>query len=211
MAKTLIAIPAMDSVPTQFCHSLVTISHVGECMVAFQISSLVYTARNNLAKEAIRIGADFVLWLDSDMVFKPDLLQRLMEHMKDPEIDMVSGLYFRRVSPFTPVLFDKLEITEDGKCENTEFNEIPDEPFEVGGCGFGGVLMRTSVLMDVALRFGDMFAPIIGVGEDLSFCWRARQCGHKIICDPTIELGHVGRTIIDRDFATAAKALRGAT
>ena len=43
-----------------------------------------------------------------------------------------------------------------------------------------------------------MFAPINGVGEDLSFCWRARQCGYKIWCDPSIALGHEIRTIITK-------------
>lgn len=202
MAKTLIAVPCMDQVPAQFAHSLATLNKFGECLVSFQISSLIYTARNDLAKRAVSCGADFVLWLDSDMVFSQDLLERLMAHMKDPEIDMVSGLYFRRVQPYSPVLFDKLEITESG-CERSEFTEIPGEPFEVGGCGFGGVLMRTSVIYDVAIRYGDMFAPIRGVGEDLSFCWRARQLGHKIICDPAIELGHVGHAVITREFADA--------
>lgn len=200
MARILIAIPAMDSVPTQFCHSLSVIQHVGECMVAFQISSLVYTARDNLSKQAVSTGADYVLWLDSDMVFEPDLLVRLMAHMEDPEIDMVSGLYHRRVAPYTPVLFDKLEIT-DTECISTEFDTLPDEPFEVGGCGFGGVLMRSSVLYKVVSKHGALFTPINGVGEDLSFCWRARQCGCKIICDPSIELGHVGHSIITREFA----------
>jgi GT2 family glycosyltransferase len=190
----------MDQVPAQFAHSLATLTKVGDTLVAFQISSLVYTARNDLAKKAVACGADFVLWIDSDMVFSPDLLQRLMEHMKNPEIDMVSGLYFRRVAPYTPVLYDKLEITEE-RCEHTEFDQIPVKPFEVGGCGFGGVLMRTSLIYDVALKFGDMFAPIKGVGEDLSFCWRARQLGHKVICDPSITLGHVGHTIITREFS----------
>lgn len=205
MAKTFVAIPAMDSVPTQFCHSLATIGHVGDCLVGFQISSLVYTARNKLAQQAVSTGSDFVLWLDSDMVFKPDLLQRFMKHMENPEIDMVSGLYFRRSAPYTPVLFNKLEITDE-RCDTSEFETIPDTVFEVGGCGFGGVLMRTSVIINVAARFGEMFAPINGVGEDLSFCWRARQCGTKILCDPSIELGHVGHSIITREFADLYRA-----
>lgn len=207
MAKTLVAVPCMDQVPAQFAHSLATLTKVGETVVAFQISSLVYMARNDLAKKAVACGADFVLWIDSDMVFSPDLLQRLMEHMKNPEIDMVSGLYFRRVAPYSPVLYDRLEITEE-RCEHTEFDQIPDEPFEVGGCGFGGVLMRTSLIYDVALKYGDMFAPIKGVGEDLSFCWRARQLGHKVICDPSIVLGHVGHTVITREFSEKYRGIK---
>jgi GT2 family glycosyltransferase len=81
---------------------------------------------------------------------------------------------------------------------NEEFDEIPDEIFEVAGCGFGCVLMKRNVLWNVLCQHGYMFSPINTVGEDLSFCWRARQCGYKIYCDPTIALGHEIRTIITK-------------
>lgn len=201
MAKTFIAVPCMDQVPAQFAHNLATLSKVGECVVGFQIGSLVYNSRNELAKKAIACGSDFTLWLDSDMVFEPDLLQRLMIHMVDPEISMVSGVYYRRVMPYSPVLYDKLDIQE-GKCTYTETSfSMPETPFEIEACGFGAVLMRTNVLMSVAGKYGDMFAPLYGNGEDVSFCWRARQCGYKIICDPSIQLGHVGHMVVNRDFA----------
>ena len=54
--------------------------------------------------------------------------------------------------------------------------------------------------MAVFAKFGNMFSPIGNVGEDIAFCWRARQCGYQIIADPTIGLGHVGYTIVTREF-----------
>ena len=195
--KILIAVPCMDSVPSQFAQSLATLNKVGDCLVAFQMGSLIYTSRNDLAKKAIQCEADYVFWLDSDMVFEPDTLERLI---KDREHgDIISGLYFRRVSPFTPVLFDELEIV-DGGCKWTGFNDYPDTVFPIGGCGFGCVLTPTSVFMDVFAKFGNAFAPIGNVGEDLSFCWRARECGYKIVCDPNIKLGHVGHHVVTEDF-----------
>ena len=195
--NTLVAVPCMDQVPAPFAQSLSMLEKVDNVAVSFNVGSLVYTSRNELAKRAIQMGADYVFWLDSDMMFEPDILKRLFEN-KDKG-DIISGLYFRRVQPFTPVLFDELTI-EDGICKWTEFKEIPDKPFEVGGCGFGCVLMPTDIFIDVMEKFGDMFGPIGNVGEDLSFCWRARQLGFKIICDPSIELGHVGVNIITRKF-----------
>ena len=109
--KTLIAVPCMDSVASGFAQSLATMGKIGDCSVAFQIGSLVYESRNEIAKKAIQSGADYVLWFDSDMIFNPDTMERLMKHMKEGK-DFVSGLYFRRVSPFTPVLFDQLELVE---------------------------------------------------------------------------------------------------
>ena len=131
------------------------------------------------------------------MVFPPDTLERMIKSIEKG--DLITGLYFRRVSPFSPVLFDEFSITEQG-AKWTDFKQIPNEIFEVGGCGFGCVLMPTEVFVAVMSKFGHMFAPIGEVGEDLSFCWRARQCGYKIVCDPTIQLGHMGHHIINREF-----------
>ena len=67
--KIFIAVPCMDQVPARFAQSLAMLKKVGECAVGFQIGSLIYTSRNDLASKAIEMDADFVLWLDSDMVF----------------------------------------------------------------------------------------------------------------------------------------------
>ena len=197
--KILIAIPCMDQVPFTFAQSLSTLEKIGECKLAMKAGSLIYTSRNSLAMMAIQMDADFVFWLDSDMVFKSDTLARMMDTLKKNDLDILTGLYFRRVPPYSPVLFDKLEQNGD-ITEFSEFNKIPDELFEVGGCGFGCVLMKTDVFFDVQSKFGNMFAPRGNNGEDVAFCIRARECGYKIYCDPSIVCGHVGYSVIDEQF-----------
>ena len=198
--KILIAVPCMDQVPAVFAHSLAALNKVGECSVKFNIGSLIYHSRNQLATSGIENGADYIFWLDSDMVFDPNTLKYMLKVMDEhPEVDVLTGLYFRRTPPFSPVLFDKLEMHDD-ITEWSEFDTIPDELFEVGGCGFGCVLARTDIFIDVHTKFGNMFAPLGNTGEDLAFCWRARQCGFRIFCDPKIQLGHAAHTIVNRDF-----------
>ena len=197
--KILIAVPCMDQVPFTFAQSLSTLEKIGECKLAMKAGSLIYTSRNSLAMMAIQMDADFVFWLDSDMVFKSDTLARMMDTLKKNDLDILTGLYFRRVPPYSPVLFEKLE--QNGEItEFSEFNKIPDELFEVGGCGFGCVLMKTDVFFDVQSKFGNMFAPRGNNGEDVAFCIRARECGYKIYCDPSIVCGHVGYSVIDDQF-----------
>ena len=75
--KTLIAVPSMDQVPARFAQALAMLQKEGDCAVTFQIGSLVYMSRDNLAQQAIQMGADRILWLDSDMVFSPDVLSTL--------------------------------------------------------------------------------------------------------------------------------------
>ena len=202
MSKILIAIPCMDQVPAPFAQSLAMIRKPDNDNVAcaFQMGSLIYTSRNNLALQAMQLETDYVLWLDSDMVFYQDILVDMKNEMEEKGLDFLSGLYFRRTPPFSPVLFDKLDIDENLVCTWTDFKEIPKELFKVGGCGFGAVLIKTDVLFAVQCKYETMFTPVGNMGEDLSFCWRARQCGYDIWCDPDIELGHVGYTVINRKF-----------
>lgn len=200
--KTLICVPCGDQVPAQFAQSLACLEKEGQCAVAFQIGSLIYTARNELATKAIKLGADYVLWLDSDMVFEPDILKRLMAWDRD----IVSGLYFRRVPPFSPVAFDKLDI-QGNHCDHHNIDEVPEGLTEVEGIGFGCVLMKSKVLFDVLAVHQDLFSPIGGVGEDLSFCHRARSIGYHIYLDPSIKCGHVGHYIITENFFNSYKGV----
>lgn len=204
MKKILIAVPCMDSVPAQFAHSLATLTSYGiegyEVSIWFNLGSLVYTSRNEIAKKAISDGADLVMWFDSDMVFSPNVLKKMLMFIEEG-YDMITGVYYRRVPPFSPTIFKTMEIDEQ-KQESvwTEFEEIPNEPFEVAACGFGCVLMKTEMFVATFAKFGNMFAPIGNVGEDIAFCWRARECGYRIVADPSIALGHVGHTIITKEF-----------
>ena len=201
--KVFIAVPSMDTLPALFCQSLALLQRAGDTQVGFEVGSLVYNARNNLARQAIKSEADWVLWLDSDMVFSPDLLQRMLKVCTENGIDFLTALCFRRKPPFTPCLFDRLEKVGRG-ASYTALMSVPDGRFKVGGCGFAGVLMSTDVLMSVASKFdGRMFDPLEGFGEDVSFCWRARQCGYDIWCDSEIEMGHVGNCIVTRAYFEA--------
>lgn len=204
MRKILIAVPCMDQVPAQFANSIATLTSYGiegvEISLRFNLGSLVYTSRNYLALMAMQDEADLIMWFDSDMVFNPDTLLRLLKDIDDGA-DFVTGVYYRRTSPFTPTLFSKLDINEEGVAIWDQIEEVPDNGlFEVAGCGFGCVLMKTDIARDVFKKFGRLFSPIGEVGEDLSFCWRARECGYKLLCDPDIPLGHVAHTMVTKDF-----------
>lgn len=195
--NTLIAVPCMDQTPTLFTQSLVLLKKVGEVSCGFQIGSLVYDARNGLGKQALMGDYDYVLWFDSDMVFETDTMERMFKTLQDNKLDILTGLYFRRVPPYSPVLYRTLDY-HDSKAIWTEFDELPEKALvEVAGCGFGCVLMSTDVLMSVQGKYNTMFQPMQGMGEDLAFCWRARQCGYKIMCDTSLVVGHCGQAIVN--------------
>lgn len=193
--KTLIAIPCMDMVHTSFMKSLLKLIKVGEVEYGITCSSLIYDARNKLAGQAVTGGYDRVLWLDSDMFFAPDLLARLSEDM-DEGREFVTAMYFKRKPPFTPVVYENLEYSTENDSIyvklDTYANYPQDSIFKIAGCGFGACLVTTDLINRVGSTFGNPFAPLMGMGEDLTFCWRVSQLGAAMFCDSRIKTGHVG-------------------
>ena len=195
--KTLIAIPCMDMVHTTFLKSVLGMDRVGECRFSITCSSLVYDARNSLAKQAVTEGFDRILWLDSDMDFEPDLLKRLSADLDEGK-DFVSGLYFKRRAPITPVVYKEVGYYHSEQLAEVSPIAVPyadypkDTIFPVAGTGFGGVLMKAEIVKRVGDKFGLPFSPILGFGEDLSFCMRCKDLGIELYCDSRVKLGHVG-------------------
>ena len=196
--KTLIGIPCMESIPTVTVKSLIAMRY--DCVdISFTMNSLVYDARNCLAKMACENGYDRIMWIDSDMVFEPDLFERLSARL-DEGRDFVTGLYFSRRMPIIPMIYSEVACyLKDGKQIPTsvEYRDYPkDSMFKVQGCGFGGCMMTTKMVLDLAEKYGLPFSPILGFGEDLSFCQRATQAGYDLYCDSSIKLGHMSHCIV---------------
>lgn len=115
--KIMIAIPCMETVHTQFMERLLALEKPDGTMVITARSSLVYDARNVLSHMAIKDGYDRILWLDSDMLFGPDLLMRLSDSM-DSGRRYVSGMYFTRKNPLHPVVYKETGLRKE---ENGSF------------------------------------------------------------------------------------------
>lgn len=208
--KTMVVVPCMDMVQTEFCQSLVRMKTIGETRFDFISCSLIYKARTDLGLIALKEKADYVLWLDSDMVFPSDLLVDLMKDIEGR--DIVTGIYHMRRAPFRPVIYKTLKqgmVPAENVSEH--YDDYPkDGLFKVDGCGFGCVLMRAGVLQSVVDKYHELFAPLPGYGEDLSFCVRARGCGYEIWADPKIQLGHKAATIVTNETFDAYRGSAGA-
>lgn len=201
--KYLIAVPTLDMVPVPFVAALTALKRIGEVKHSFLANSLIYDARNMLAQEAIDTGADRILFIDSDMYFMPDMMERMAADLDDGA-DFVCGIYVKRRFPTLPCIYKSIDIEyEDGDpIGKTEmYTDYPkDALFEVGGCGFGAVMMDVAMLKNVQDTFGKPFTPYAGLfGEDLSFCWRAKQLGYTLWCDSRIKVGHVGTFIYSEE------------
>lgn len=197
--KILISIPCRDDVPVRFIETLLNLQKPCTCMYRFGTSGLVYDARDEACQIAISNDYDYILFIDSDMVVEP----RALVYALKREADIVTGLYFKRKDNHEPVLYKKIgkRYTDENGTIHHSFTEVATdlskEFFEVEGCGFGFVLIRTEVLKTMHKKYLSWFEPLPGMGEDLSFCERCKDFGFKIMCDTSIYLGHMGTYVYD--------------
>ena len=202
--KTLIAVPCMDTVQTLFFMSMEKLRKPEGTKTGIVCSSLIYDARNRLSATALNGRYDRVLWLDSDMVFEPDLLERLSEDL-DEGREFVCALFFTRKTPIHPVIYKTLGTVTDKHGEEwpkiQSYDDYPkDSIFPIQGCGFGAVMMTSDLIRRIGKAYGGQpFTPIPGFGEDFAFCLRARELGTELWCDSRIKVGHAGVSVISEE------------
>lgn len=185
--RLLIAIPCMDTVRYEFAESLANLcKHLSNIGIDYDLkwhaTSLIYMAREELANHAINEDYDYVLWLDSDMVFTPDAFDLL----RGLKTDFATGCYRTRRPPYCFVM----ERVDD---PSLRVDKLPKDPFEVAACGFGMVLISTKALYKVRANFGTCFTPTPSTGEDYAFCnrWLTLSKENKIIAHPDAVADHI--------------------
>ena len=194
--KLLIAVPTLDTVPVDFLESLskliIRLKDDGvDFALKIEAGTLVYFARESLARYAIVNRFSHVLWLDSDMVFTDGIADDLQFCGKK----IVTGIAHSRRPPYSSCLFTQIFPG----VEKWKGNDYPAAPFQVAACGMAACLVAVEVLEKVRAKFGNCFQPMtepITYGEDVAFCWRATQCGYEIWADPAVSVGHVARKVI---------------
>lgn len=193
--KLLVGIPSLDFVHVDFVECLANlIRRLKDDGVDFDVwickGTLAHVARDKVACKAINEGYTHVLWLDADMIFSPDILDDLRFCGKD----FVTGLACSRRPPFVLCVFN--HVSDEKGCIAYKLADVPEEAFEIQGCGFACVLISTEILKAVMTRYKTCFLPMKIYGEDLAFCVRARELGFRIWCEPTVRLGHIGHNAV---------------
>lgn len=188
LPRVAIAVPSGDMVHADFA-----MAYAQLCMTSAGLplqlvtvkSSIVAQARNTGVEHAKDFKADFIFFLDSDMVFPPATLLHLLLHRKD----IVGATYTKRVAPFD-ILGTKLINQPAGLSGDLlEMQRIPT------GC----LLINMRVFDKLSKPYFRFETNANGdiVGEDYVFCDRARKAGFRIWCDAALsrEIGHIGQNV----------------
>lgn len=140
--------------------------------------------RNEGAKLLLEHGAEWILFIDSDMEFPPNSLLRLLRN----NLDIVGADYRRRGYPFDRLgKFDEtMPQSESGLVERLFI-------------GFGLFMVRDNVLRALELPwFERKYVKEGCITEDITFCERARNAGFKVWADLDLskEVKHIGSNYI---------------
>jgi len=186
--KILIAIPTARYIEADTFKSIYDLEVPEGYEVTYQhfYGYRVDQVRNLIADWVVR-GFDYLFSIDHDITFPPDTLKRLLAH----NVDLVSGVYRQRLEP------QRIEIY-DFAGHRMEYADIYNKPIvEIGGCGFGCVLVRKDVFQVVGYPQFE-YHPALNhdntISEDTDFCRKARENGVALWCDPSIVCGHIGST-----------------
>lgn len=155
----------------------------------------IATTRNNLVRHFLNDTTAPWLWmLDADMQFTPDCLDRLLQAGKHYKV--VSGLCFARNDSDTvyPTLYRR---DDDGVIQKVP--EYPEnELIEVDGTGAACLLIHRSVLTEIARKYPEPYVWYEDtaeggreIGEDITFCLRAKEVGFPVAVHCGVKVGHV--------------------
>lgn len=152
--------------------------------------SLVYDARNMLVEYALSVNADYLLFVDSDILFPQDALANLINQNKQ----VISGVYYAKMDePKTQIVYDEikpLSLFNKTPSVNSVKHKITS-PEVIKACGMGFCLIRTDALRKVLKKYKSPFEPMKGMGEDIAFCYRLGKVGIPIYA-MDVKLEHIG-------------------
>ena len=192
-SKLAVLVPCRDTLHSAFAMCLTELVKLNtmnnlDTHVIMDASTVLLTQRERLALEAQNIGAEYMLWLDSDMTFPATTALRLLAHNED----VVAANYMRIQLPAKGVAYETI-----GEWEDPLPFEIRDELVPVEGVGMGCMLVKTSILQEIEQPWFEFkWTPESNdhLGEDMMFCQKMAGQGYQVKIDTNLsmEMRHLG-------------------
>lgn len=203
--RVALAIPATDLCATPFAHDLMKmVSYTMLTAEGLEIvpiivqGSLTTMQRQTLAKDVIECGADWCLWLDTDMRFPKETLHRLLSHGQP----FVAANYSTRRMPPRPTAVKAMG--DDGQmihCYTTPDSTGLESVYAVGlGCALVEVSAMKR-LADPLFQTPWSTSSSAFIGEDVFFCRKLADAGVDILVDHDLSkhVDHVGTFVYRHD------------
>ena len=164
-------------------------------------------ARNDVTRQFLdKPGSAWLWWVDADMGFPPDVVDRLLDSADARTRPVLGALCFGqkpntdterwapRFDPF-PTIYDWYE--DDTRAGFVVREDYPKgQVVKVAATGAACILIHRSVLEAIAGKWGDVWFsqvthPIAKtISEDLSFCLRVATVDRDVFVDTAIPTAH---------------------
>jgi len=213
--KILVGLPNTGYYHFMTVSSIVSLAVPPGFEVGFRFVSncLIYDARERLAEYAVNNGYNYLFFVDSDMVLPNNTILYMLEDMKAGN-EMVTGMIFKRSYPYQPCFYPKARLNKLKKMENgiERIEMIPDlegcmsweknSIIPLEGMGMACCMIDTNVFSRIKKPW---FYPFPKVGEDITFCIKARQeAKAKMVVDTRIDVGHITNATVTSQFQQEA-------
>lgn len=173
--------------------------------------------RNDMVRKFLKHGADWLLQVDTDMIFMPDMLERLLEHADPDKAPIVGGLCFGfdGEGQVQPTLYGFVGDEENPQV--VRYHEWPpDAMMQVAATGAAALLVHRGVyekmrdfqhptrpgktgFNDAYPWFQELEHDGRPVSEDIGFCWRAGLLSIPVYVNTAVQLGHVKQRVLTMD------------
>lgn len=156
------------------------------------MGTLIFDQRNNMVDDALAEGADYILFIDADMRFPRDTIERLIAHGKG-----IVGVNATTRSVPVKATAKNLVIDEEGACNWKQIsskNKTGIEQADGIGCGVMLISKETLEAIQKPWFFFELLPENKLLGEDIYFCIKAKDAGIETFIDHDLsqEIGHVG-------------------
>ena len=196
-----ILVPAGSGITIDCEESLRELERRGFAVHRLPGFAAVDQARNILATKALLAGVEETIWIDSDIEFMPDDVEKLRLH----KLPIVAGIYAKKgVQAIASNVMPGTESFEFGRGGGL---------YSIAFAGTGFLYVHRHVYETIQMKlglpvcnelFGEVVIPFFQprlhpqadstwyLAEDFSFSQCAKDCGFKLVADTTIRLWHVG-------------------
>lgn len=184
-----------------------------QCMISQQYASVVHFARAKcLGGDVLKgpdqkpfqgqIDYDVMMWIDSDIVFKPEDFFAILESPHD----VTAGLYMMENMQEFPVVrkWDTDYFAKKGQFKFLRPDDIEGASryIQVAYAGMGWMAIRKGVIEKI--KYPWFYSPLEQISpevvdmnsEDVSLCKAMAEAGHPVWVDTKIRVGHQKSLII---------------
>jgi hypothetical protein len=142
-----------------------------------------------------KLDYDFIMWIDSDILFSPAQFQRLIGY----NVEIVSGIYLMEGGEALATVekWDEEHFRAHGCFQFMTLDDVKGKEglIDVAYTGMGFMLVKKGVFEKLEYSWFKPLEKQIGdmvdiTMEDVAFCLRIREKGIHVLIDPMVRVGH---------------------